>query len=165
VCYVSYNSDHPRPAQDEQGNKELSRCDPGDFSAKTKSLPIGIELSKKDFSKLFSQKSAPHLGEKMREIKEKLEKEDQRAKNIINSLNKFSFDAFAGNSPPSGQATARRQSSLVHPAGALCDSASMDVALYPGHATKVDVVFGCRAVGKSNRYFEARLFEFFYFTS
>jgi integrase/recombinase XerD len=64
------------------------------FERKPRVFPIGMELSKKDFSKLFSQKSAPHLGEKLREIKEKLENEDQRARNIIKNINKFSFDAF-----------------------------------------------------------------------
>ena len=64
------------------------------FLRKSRAFPIGIELSKKDFSKLFSLKASLHLGEKLREIKEKLEKEEGRAKNIIKNINNFSFDAF-----------------------------------------------------------------------
>src|ERR1700722_15280701 len=64
------------------------------FQRKSRAFPIGIDLSKKDFSKLTAPKSVPYLGEKLREIKEKLENEEQRARNIIKNINKFSFEAF-----------------------------------------------------------------------
>jgi integrase/recombinase XerD len=53
-------------------------------------FPIGQGMTEKDFNKL----SAPNLGEKLREVKDKLEKQRQRADAIIKNLRKFSFEAF-----------------------------------------------------------------------
>jgi len=60
------------------------------FKRDPRRYPIGISLSERDFEKLPS----PHLGEKLREIRETCEKEEARAKTIIKNLRKFSFDAF-----------------------------------------------------------------------
>jgi integrase/recombinase XerD len=51
---------------------------------------LGFSLPERDFQKL----SSPNLGEKLRKIRETMEKEEQRAKAIIKDLRKFSFDAF-----------------------------------------------------------------------
>lgn len=60
------------------------------FKRDPRRYPIGISLSERDFEKL----SSPHLGEKLRQIRESCEKEEERAKTIIKNLRKFSFDAF-----------------------------------------------------------------------
>lgn len=51
---------------------------------------VGIDLTEADFNKLES----PRLGDKLKQIKERLDKEEERAKNIIKNLNKFSFSTF-----------------------------------------------------------------------
>jgi len=61
------------------------------FNRDPRLYSLGIYLSEEDFEKL----SSPRLGIKLREIKEKLEKEEQRAKTIIKNLRKFSFPAFS----------------------------------------------------------------------
>lgn len=61
------------------------------FERVPRAFDTGIEMTPDDFAKLGS----PRLGEKLREIKEKLEKEEPRAKTIIKNLNKFSFVAFS----------------------------------------------------------------------
>jgi hypothetical protein len=61
------------------------------FNRDPRLYSLGIYLSAEDFEKL----SSPRLGIKLREIKEKLEKEEQRAKTIIKNLRKFSFQAFS----------------------------------------------------------------------
>lgn len=61
------------------------------FNRDPRQYSLGIYLSAEDFEKL----SSPRLGVKLREIKEKLEKEEQRAKTIIKNLRKFSFPAFS----------------------------------------------------------------------
>jgi len=60
------------------------------FDRKFRRFAVGLYLSEGDFEKL----SSPRLGEKLREMKENLDKEEQRAKNIIKNLRKFSFEAF-----------------------------------------------------------------------
>jgi integrase/recombinase XerD len=60
------------------------------FQRKPRAFPTGIEMKAGEFEKL----SSPRLGEKLREIKEKLDKEEQRAHSIIKNLNSFSFAAF-----------------------------------------------------------------------
>jgi len=61
------------------------------FNRDPRQYSLGTYLSAEDFAKL----SSPRLGIKLREIKEKLEKEEQRAKTIIKNLRKFSFPAFS----------------------------------------------------------------------
>jgi integrase/recombinase XerD len=61
------------------------------FNRDSRRFGIGLFLSEKDFGKL----SSPHLGEKLREIRENVKKEAERAKTIIKNLRKFSFDAFS----------------------------------------------------------------------
>lgn len=53
--------------------------------------PIGIRMTNADFQKLKS----PHLGSKLREVKESMEKEEKRAQTIIKNLRIFSFPEFA----------------------------------------------------------------------
>jgi len=60
------------------------------FKRNSRRYAIGLSLAERDFEKL----SSPHLGDKLREIKETCEKEEGRAKSIIKNLRKFSFDAF-----------------------------------------------------------------------
>src|SRR5258708_39450178 len=60
------------------------------FNRDSRLFSIGIKLTVKDFEKL----SSPNLGVKLREIKENMEKEEQRAKTIIKNLRIFSFLAF-----------------------------------------------------------------------
>ena len=60
------------------------------FKRDSRRFAIGLSLSEADFGKL----SSPHLGERLRQISEKVEKEEARAKTIIRNLRKFSFDAF-----------------------------------------------------------------------
>src|ERR1700742_2419341 len=60
------------------------------FKRDSRRFAIGLSLPEKDFEKL----SSPHLGEKLRQIRESIEKEEQRAKTIIKNLRKFSFEAF-----------------------------------------------------------------------
>jgi integrase/recombinase XerD len=60
------------------------------FQRVPRNFPIGLQLSAKDFGKL----SSPNLGDKLRQIKEKLDKEQGRAQAIIKNFNKFSFGAF-----------------------------------------------------------------------
>ena len=60
------------------------------FQRVPRNFPAGYQLSAKDFGKL----SSPHLGDKLRQIKENLDKEHERAQAIIKNLNKFSFEAF-----------------------------------------------------------------------
>jgi integrase/recombinase XerD len=64
------------------------------FNRIPRAFPIGMEMSEGEFKKLVDPKSVPHLGEKLREIKQKMEKEEQRAKSTIKNLYKFSFPAF-----------------------------------------------------------------------
>jgi len=61
------------------------------FERVPRAFDTGVEMAPEEFAKLGS----PRLGEKLREIKEKLEKEEQRAKTIIKNLNRFSFAAFS----------------------------------------------------------------------
>ncbi|MES1223626.1 MAG: Arm DNA-binding domain-containing protein, partial [Bacteroidota bacterium] len=61
------------------------------FNRDPRLFSLGVYLSAQDFEKL----SSPRLGIKLREIKEKLEKEEQRAKTIIKNLRNFSFPAFS----------------------------------------------------------------------
>jgi site-specific recombinase XerD len=65
------------------------------FLRQSRLYPVGVEVSKKEFKNLFSPKAIPYLNEKLRESKEKLENEEQRAKKIIHNINNFSFPAFA----------------------------------------------------------------------
>ena len=53
-------------------------------------FPIGIDISEKDFSKL----SAPRIGDRLSEIRDKFLEEEERAKKIIESLGTFTFQAF-----------------------------------------------------------------------
>ena len=62
------------------------------FKRDSRRYAIGLCLSEKDFKKLSSH----NLGEKLRQIRESIEKEEQRAKTIIKNLRKFSFEAFRG---------------------------------------------------------------------
>ena len=55
------------------------------FNRDSRRFGIGLSMSEKDFDKL----SSPHLGEKLREMRENVEKEEQRAKTIIKNLRKF----------------------------------------------------------------------------
>ncbi|MDR3712343.1 MAG: site-specific integrase [Puia sp.] len=64
------------------------------FLRQSRTYRVGVSLTKKEFKSLFSPKAVPYLSEKLRKTKEKLENEEQRAINIINKINNFSFDAF-----------------------------------------------------------------------
>jgi len=61
------------------------------FKRDSRRFAIGLSLSEADFGKL----SSPHLGERLRQIRENVEKEEGRAKSIIKNLRKFSFEAFS----------------------------------------------------------------------
>jgi len=60
------------------------------FNREPRLFLVGVNLSADDFRKL----SSPRLGVKLSEIKERLLKEEQRAKTIIKNLRKFSFAEF-----------------------------------------------------------------------
>jgi integrase/recombinase XerD len=61
------------------------------YKRDSRRFAIGLVLSEKDFGKL----SSPNLGEKLREIRENVKKEEERAKTNIKNLRKFSFEAFS----------------------------------------------------------------------
>lgn len=71
--------------------KSFQACIRVTFNRQPRPFPVGIELTEDEFRKL----SSPRLGEKLREIKENLEKHHERAQTIIKNLNKFSFQAFS----------------------------------------------------------------------
>jgi site-specific recombinase XerD len=74
-----------------KNTKSYSVCLRVTFERRYRRYPLGdLQMTEADFRKL----SAPNLGEKRREIKEKIEQEEQRAKKIIEKLNNFSFKAF-----------------------------------------------------------------------
>jgi integrase/recombinase XerD len=62
------------------------------FKRDSRRFAIGLSLPEKDFEKL----SSLHLGGILRQVRESIEKEEQRAKTIIKNLRKYSFEAFRG---------------------------------------------------------------------
>jgi integrase/recombinase XerD len=81
----------PKEIPKNDKNRTFSVCVRVTYQRDHRRYPIGIRLSRVDFEKL----SSSNLGEKLRKIKEDVEKEERRAQNIIKNLRIFSFSTFS----------------------------------------------------------------------
>lgn len=61
---------------------------------KDKRYPLDVELWERDFTKIFHPKEGERLNKEQREIKLKLSEYENKAKDVINSIDVFTFELF-----------------------------------------------------------------------
>lgn len=86
------------------------------FNRRSRIYPLGPEMSRSYHRKVFLTKDPDRLPEKLREDRLKSEKEQQRAKKIIDKINNFSFPVFAQEFTGVLQGKRQRKSSTINPA-------------------------------------------------